>query len=424
MMGPPFNASYSNPIIASDSNPIISPDDLELYFYSTRTGGLGGRDIYVSPQATRNDPWGPPVNLGPSINTAAMDVAGAMSPDGLILFVISDRPGGVGAIDTWMTRRPYKGGPWSEAVNLGPSFNTLKNDAVRSLSGDGRWAYIDEWGQGNMWMVPIIPIVNFDGDSVVDAADVCIMIDHWGEDYSLCDIGPMPWGDGIIDVEDLKILAEHLFEELFPIELISYWKLDETEGDIAYNSIDDNHGILSGNPVWQPDSGQVKGALEFDGIDDYLSTNFVLDPSLGAFSVLAWIQGGAPGQAIISQIDGPNGSGEIWLGADASDGKLMTGLRPPGQRGPAPPMVSDAVITNNDWHHIGLVWDGWYRRLYVDGVDVAWDNLTVKLTSSDGGLYIGAGKNLETGTFFSGLIDDVRIYNKALTPEEIEALAN
>jgi hypothetical protein len=43
-------------------------------------------------------------------------------------------------------------------------------------------------------------------------------VDHWGEDYSLCDIGPMPWGDGIVDVQDLIVLAEHLFEEFPPVE--------------------------------------------------------------------------------------------------------------------------------------------------------------------------------------------------------------
>jgi len=43
---------------------------------------------------------------------------------------------------------------------------------------------------------------------------MCIMVDHWGENYSLCDIGPMPWGDGVVDVEDLIVLAEHLFETI------------------------------------------------------------------------------------------------------------------------------------------------------------------------------------------------------------------
>jgi hypothetical protein len=67
---------------------------------------------------------------------------------------------------------------------------------------------------GDIYQAPIIPIVDFNGDCIVDAEDMCIMVDHWGEDYSLCDIGPMPWGDGVVDVEDLVVLAEHLFETI------------------------------------------------------------------------------------------------------------------------------------------------------------------------------------------------------------------
>ncbi|MHC4437523.1 MAG: LamG domain-containing protein [Planctomycetota bacterium] len=253
---------------------------------------------------------------------------------------------------------------------------------------------------------------------------MCIIVDHWGENYSLCDIGPTPLGDGIVDVQDLIVLAEHLFKEIFPPELVAYWKLDEVEGNIAHNSISDNHGILSGNPTWRSDIGHVTGALEFDGIDDYISTDFVLNPTDGAFSVFAWIKGRAPGQVIISQTDGQGGAGEIWLGADTLDGKLMTGLRPPGGRSPTPPMVADIVVTDGQWHHVGIViTEHKVRNLYVDGVRAAFDTQPVVLPASDGGLHMGSGKNLNAGTLFSGLIDDVRIYNVALSAEKIAALA-
>ncbi len=271
-------------------------------------------------------------------------------------------------------------------------------------------------------------LFDFNWDGIVDASDMCIMVNHWSEDYSLCDIAPQPFGDSIVDVQDLIVLAEHLFEEVFfGMELVAYWKLDEEGGDIAYNSIDDNHGILSGNPIWQPDSGQIVGAMEFDGIDDYISTDFVLDPSWGAFSVFAWIKGGAPGQVIISQTDDTfSGCGETWLGMDVSSGYLITGLVPPplGRLNPEP-LVSQAIITDNQWHHVGFVWDGSYRFLYVDGVEVAKDMRasTLALMYSNGGLYIGASKELDLNSFFSGLIDDVRIYNVALAAEETAALA-
>jgi hypothetical protein len=207
--------------------------------------------------------------------------------------------------------------------------------------------------------------------------------------------------------------------------LIAHWALDETGGDIAHDSAGENHGTLSGVPVWQPNDGKIDGALQLEGINNYISTDFVLDPAKGSFSVFAWIKGGSPGAVVISQADGA-GSGETWLGADPSLGKLMTGLvPPPAGRFVPQPLVSESIITDGQWHHVGFAWDGSYRILYVDGIEVARDTAAQNLLkSADGGLYIGAGKNLDPGTFFSGLIDDVRIYNTALTAEEIEQLAN
>ena len=250
-------------------------------------------------------------------------------------------------------------------------------------------------------------IVDFNSDGIVDAADVCIMVDHWGENYSLCDIGPTPFGDGIVDIEDLKVLAEHLFEDINDPTLIAHWPLDEAQGSIAYNSVADCDGTLIGDPVWQPDAGMVVGALQFDGIDDYISTETVLNPSDGPFSILAWIKGDAPDQVVVSQQSMAN-----WLATD-TDGNLITELTGPGRS--AGPLSSDTVITDGQWHRIGLVWDGSNRTLYVDGVMVAEDTQN-GLASSSGGLYIGTGSNLAAGTFFSGLIDDIRIYNRAVHP--------
>ena len=56
-------------------------------------------------------------------------------------------------------------------------------------------------------------VADLNRDGIVDSADMRIMVDHWGTGEPLCDIGPMPWGDGIVDVQDLIVLAEHLFEE-------------------------------------------------------------------------------------------------------------------------------------------------------------------------------------------------------------------
>ncbi|KPK40831.1 MAG: hypothetical protein AMJ65_10330 [Phycisphaerae bacterium SG8_4] len=191
--------------------------------------------------------------------------------------------------------------------------------------------------------------------------------------------------------------------------LIAHWPLDEVQGVIAYNDAADCDGTLMGNPVWQPDGGMLIGALQFDGIDDYVSTEFALNPADGPFSVVAWVKGGAPGQDVVSQANRAS-----WLGADSTEGNLMTNLRS-GRS--STPLLSETCITDGNWHRIGFVWDGSYRHLYVDGVEVAVDGSPLSgLASAEGGLYFGAGSTLTPGTFFSGLIDDVRIYNRVVRP--------
>ena len=410
-LGPTVNSS------ASDIGPCISTDGLQLYFCSDRPGGYGSLDIWVTRRATINDPWGLPVNLGAVVNSSAEEAYPFVSSDGLSLFFSEDwrgpfRPGGFGNVDMWVTTRASVNEPWGTPVNLGPMVNTSSLDAGPRISPDGFMLYFCSERPGGLggifgdiYQAPIIPIVDFNGDGIVDCADMCIMVDHWHTDEPACDIGPMPWGDGIVDVQDLIVLAEHLFEDY---RLVAHWKLDETKSSIAHDSAGANDGILNGDAVWQPTGGAVDGALELDGIDDYVSTDFVLNPADGEFSVFAWVKGGAPGQVVLSQIGVAN-----WLIADPSAGNLLTELKSPGRAGW--PLVSQTVITDGNWHRIGLVWDGSNRTLYVDDVEVARDT-QARLAGPDWGLYFGAGKVLEAGSFFSGLIDDVRIYNRAITP--------
>jgi len=188
----------------------------------------------------------------------------------------------------------------------------------------------------------------------------------------------------------------------------AYWKLDEAAGDVARDSNGSNHGTLKGDPNWCPADGRLDGALELDGVDDYVSTPFVLNPSTGAFSVFAWVKGGAAGQVILSQQTGVN-----WLMADASGGVLATDLKDSGRT--AKPLKSSTIITDGEWRRVGVAFDGTSRMLYVDQVQVAKD-AQVTPPPSTGGLYIGAGSTLSAGSFWSGLIDDIRIHNRAVKP--------
>ncbi|MBN2316174.1 MAG: hypothetical protein JXM79_19765 [Sedimentisphaerales bacterium] len=276
--------------------------------------------------------------------------------------------------------------------------------------------------------VVVANAVDFNADGFVEGKDIGLMFDHWDENDPMYDVAPPPFGDGIVDFQDLLVVSLHLFYEIPPVDLIAYWKFDEADGDVAYNTIGKFDGVLNGAPQWQPDDGMNGGALSFDGTDDYLSTPFVIDPALDSFSVFAWIKGGAPGQVILSQSSGllTEEEGANWLMADSTDGSLRTDLREPETTGrnasPAgPPLISTVVITDGNWHRIGFVRDADNRVLYVDGIEVARDT-TADLEFSEGGLTIGAASTLELSSFFSGLIDDVRIYDKALSAQEITAL--
>jgi len=189
--------------------------------------------------------------------------------------------------------------------------------------------------------------------------------------------------------------------------LVAHYKLDETEGRTAKDSAGGNDGLLRGEPLWQS-GGKIQGAVQLDGLDDYISTGFVLDPAAGPLSAFAWVKGGTPGQVIVSQANGVN-----WLSMDGG-GKLMTSLsRPAGGRQAPGPLVSQSSILDGAWHRVGVVCDGTTRALYVDDV-LAGQDAQSGLAASSGGLNIGGGAGLEPGSFFSGLLDDVRIYTRAV----------
>jgi len=130
-LGPPVNSS------ASDRMPSVSADILSLYFSSDRPGGHGNFDLWVTTRATTSDPWEEPMNMGPTINTISRDSQCSISLDGLTLFFDSDRPGGYGDRDIWLTTRDTTNDPWGEPVNLGPPVNGSSRDHGSCISADG-----------------------------------------------------------------------------------------------------------------------------------------------------------------------------------------------------------------------------------------------------------------------------------------------
>jgi Tol biopolymer transport system component len=217
--GTPVNLGSIVNSSSYDAYPSVSADGLTLFLQSNRPGGNGRHDIWMTIRQTKDDSWTKPVNLGSTINSSAIDGDPSISPDNLVLLFTSLRPGGYGISDMYMVRRTTTQDSWDSPINLGPIVNSSSIEAAPSISSDGLTIYFDcerpgGQGSGDLWQSQIIPIVDLNADGIVDADDMCIIVDNWGTDNSLCDIGPMPWGDGIVDVQDLVVLAEHLFNEV------------------------------------------------------------------------------------------------------------------------------------------------------------------------------------------------------------------
>jgi Tol biopolymer transport system component len=151
-LGASINSSFE------ESAPHLASDGLTLYFASTRTDSLGAEDLWVSRRASPRDPWGPATNLGPAINTGANERSPALSRNRRLLFFASDRPGGAGGFDIWLSWRadPNDDAGWQPPVNLGTGINGPATDAGPSFREDDdiRPPF---WG----WWRPDIPQLYF-----------------------------------------------------------------------------------------------------------------------------------------------------------------------------------------------------------------------------------------------------------------------
>lgn len=139
---------------ANDQGPALSLDGLALYFCSNRPRSLGN-DLWVSRRASDDDPWEIPANLGPGVNSAGGDCGPSLSQDGLLLFFTSNRAGGAGGNDLYVTARtdPTDDLSWGAPVRLGSEVNTTAfefSPFVTKRADDGTAELYFERGSSNV----------------------------------------------------------------------------------------------------------------------------------------------------------------------------------------------------------------------------------------------------------------------------------
>ncbi len=194
--------------------------------------------------------------------------------------------------------------------------------------------------------------------------------------------------------------------------LVGWWKLDESSGTTAVDSSGNgNDGTVRGNPLWV--EGKLGGALELDGAGDYVDcgTSAVFNIQ-DEITIAGWIKVAAfnvAWQAIIAK-----GDNTYRLSSIGSDDFLHFGLT-----GTNPGSINGVLdVTDDQWHHVAGVYNGAEARIYVDGVLDSNATCTGQIRTSSSNLCIG--ENAGLSRYLDGLIDDARLYNKALTQDEIK----
>jgi outer membrane protein OmpA-like peptidoglycan-associated protein/tetratricopeptide (TPR) repeat protein len=123
----------------NENHASISADGQELFFTSDRPGGYGGLDIYVTKRLPNGD-WGIPVNAGPEINTDKDEISPYIHPDGVTLFFSSKGHNTMGGFDIFFSIR-NDSGQWNKPTNIGYPINTPNDDAFYVPTPDGTRAY-------------------------------------------------------------------------------------------------------------------------------------------------------------------------------------------------------------------------------------------------------------------------------------------
>jgi hypothetical protein len=201
-------------------------------------------------------------------------------------------------------------------------------------------------------------------------------------------------------------------------KLVGWWKFDESTGSTASDSSGNgNNGVLKGNPVWKPQGGKTGGAIELSGKGDYVEisneANFDINDQI---TVSAWVNI----TDVPQEWTGIVTKGDSAWRLSTSFAKKVFHFGVSSQSY----INGQTTVDSGQWHNVVCVYDGQKISIYVDGKpDVISMPLTVPIGTNDFPVCIGENIELK-GRCFHGLIDDVRIYDYALSKNEVVELYN
>jgi len=236
--------------------------------------------------------------------------------------------------------------------------------------------------------------------------------------WAVCPLGDLS-GDCQVDVKDLLVFAGQWLDVDSSREgIVAHWKLDGNAAD----PVGGNHGIVHGNPVWT--IGQFDGALYFDGDGDYVDCGN--DSSLNLtnnFSISAWLNSDNTGPVLPickGNVPAWESGGAYSILCIPSNGILAFYVRDSSNTEYG---YATTAVSLNEWTHIVGTFSNGDIIVYKNGSFAAEGNLGAPtIHCNDGSFAIGAEG--DGGMSFDGVIDDVRIYDRALSEAEVEAIAH
>jgi hypothetical protein len=223
------------------------------------------------------------------------------------------------------------------------------------------------------------------------------------------------------DIDDLRIYNRELTasEVMTLVNLVGHWKLDETSGALASDSSDYLHdGTLVNSPVWTS-SGKIGGAVSFDGSNNIVIDNVAVNKNPGGANTVAfWMKWNG---SYTQMPFGWDGAYDLFFqsnafGVNTGEGNILG--------------ISTSGLSIGEWIHVAVIFpngvpDTSNTKIYIDGVSQSVTSQLGSTTSSRTAtekIFI-SGWGINGSYRFDGDIDDFRIYNRALTSNEVADLA-